>query len=80
VTCDPAGGTAGAHEPEVIEGSAYRTGHGNCTGTSANLRNARHFPVVAVCGACSQVLYRASIDGGWMHTGRLAGQASPSPR
>ncbi|HEX9042149.1 MAG TPA: hypothetical protein VF838_14160 [Trebonia sp.] len=61
------------HATRVIEGSAYRAGPGNCTGSPADLRNAWHYPVEAVCGACSQVLHRASVDDDWEHTGRIAG-------
>jgi hypothetical protein len=64
---------AGLHVTRVIEGSAYRAGPGNCTGSPADLRNPWHYPVDAVCGACSQVLHRASVDDGWEHTGRIAG-------
>ena len=67
------------HATRVIEGSAYRAGPGNCTGSPADLRNAWHYPVEAVCGACSQVLHRASVDGAWEHTGRIAGH-DPLPR
>lgn len=64
---------AAPHATRVIEGSAYRAGPGNCTGSPADLRNAWHYPVEAVCGACSQVLYRASVEDDWEHTGRIAG-------
>jgi hypothetical protein len=66
-------GIAGLHATRVIADSAYRSGPGNCTGSPADLRNPWHYPVEAVCGACSQVLYRVSLDDDWEHTGRLAG-------
>jgi len=64
-----------AHAVELVEGSAYRTGIGNCTGTRAWLENANHYPVEGICSVCSQVVRREEIGDEWEHTGRLAGQA-----
>jgi hypothetical protein len=68
------------HLAQPIDGSAYRIGVGNCTGTRAWLANSNHYPAEAVCGfpGCSQVLRCDQLDRElrpfWYHTGRLAGQ------
>ena len=63
-----------AHHVDLVPDSAYRTGHGNATGTMAILANPWHYPVEALC-QCSQVVRCEALGEDWVHAGRMAGQA-----
>ena len=64
------------HELLIVPGSAY-TMAGRNTGQPANLLNAFHYPVEALCRICGLPVRREKPDPAcqdWMHLDRKAGE------
>lgn len=56
-----------------VEGSPARTRPG-FRAAPADLDNAGHYPVEAICAGCRMIIRAEHRGGGWLHTGRRPGQ------
>jgi hypothetical protein len=61
------------HEVTPVEGSPVRTKPG-FRAAPADLRDASHYPVEAICQHCRGIVRSEHYRAGWTHTGRRAGE------